>query len=556
MVLAGGHILPPPCLPELDNEGVLAYRLQYHKFRAGEHAGAKGEVTEVLKADTGSDAGSDDDDFDDDFGRGDSVLDIHAAINEFRISYRRYRKGESEGAKGEITDLSYKMTARDARSLPVSQLAESLRAQQAPKRPEAEHPTEPYHVHVGAGRLFIGLVLPALQAAGNNYAILQRASESWAPLGEVDSIAVTVNGDYVVPKMALVTENKDGDGGSMDSGLGNSVSLSSALELDIPIMACVDMNSQVAAELVKRATSFSTSLGPGLSDTMVPLLTKFLPKNENGSRYVPVLYAFENDHASVDKLAEELEERVHVVGCMVDRICVKRSITHALVSVEAEPYKGEIVVLVPPEDSMPPPLKGSHVQIPRLQAQAEYFTQRKLVTVNGMHTTLAFLTLVKMVPEGGLQGDGWKDFSLLTHAAGTKEEKSRMWLWVVARLLFLTWQHEPRIIKEAHKVTSDKEVCDLLLTYGKSTLQRFDTVQDKAGRVLGGGVANRWNGRLKAIQDWLTSEPSMTKGLKKMILTQAGVKESDVRNEIKALVNESQRFVGVSSVKPTKVVVT
>jgi hypothetical protein len=39
------------------------------------------------------------------------------------------------------------------------------------------------------------------------------------------------------------------------------------------------------------------------------------------------------------------------------------------------------------------PLGGDNVMVPADEQVAEYFYQRKLLTVNGMHTTLAFMTL-------------------------------------------------------------------------------------------------------------------------------------------------------------------
>lgn len=40
-------------------------------------------------------------------------------------------------------------------------------------------------------------------------------------------------------------------------------------------------------------------------------------------------------------------------------------------------------------------------------------------------------------------------------------------------------------------------MCETLIAYARSSLKRFDTVEDTTGRVLAGGVANRWNTRLK-----------------------------------------------------------
>lgn len=42
-------------------------------------------------------------------------------------------------------------------------------------------------------------------------------------------------------------------------------------------------------------------------------------------------------------------------------------------------------------------------------------------------------------------------------------------------------------------------MCETLIAYARSSLKRFDTVEDTTGRVLAGGVANRWNTRLKVL---------------------------------------------------------
>lgn len=57
----------------------------------------------------------------------------------------------------------------------------------------------------GAGRLGLGLVLPALQASGVPFAILQRPSREWSGLAEIDSrdrVRVTINGAPYPPAQA------------------------------------------------------------------------------------------------------------------------------------------------------------------------------------------------------------------------------------------------------------------------------------------------------------------------------------------------------------------
>ena len=61
---------------------------------------------------------------------------------------------------------------------------------------ELAEESKSFHVHFGAGRLGLGLVLPALQGSKVPFAILQRPSREWAGLGNAewqDSIAVNIN---------------------------------------------------------------------------------------------------------------------------------------------------------------------------------------------------------------------------------------------------------------------------------------------------------------------------------------------------------------------------
>ena len=71
----------------------------------------------------------------------------------------------------------------------------------------------------------------------------------------------------------------------------------------------------------------------------------------------------------VSELAKELEGRVEVIACMVDRICVDRVIQPDSIEVKAEPYRGEMVILKPPSNSLPPPFDGNAVNMPQLETE-------------------------------------------------------------------------------------------------------------------------------------------------------------------------------------------
>eukprot|EP00752_Nemacystus_decipiens_P007122 g6379.t1 len=540
-------------LPQLDNEAVRAYRLSYRKFRVGESRGSKGEdpeppadyvVAEDQVPSVDGDAGI----------PGLSAAEIQDtelfdALSRYRMDYRRHRMGAARGAKGEITALvmGAAPVARNKRSsmkLPVGQLS-ALAAFRKAAVKQARLTT--FHVHIGAGRLGLGLVIPAIHASGKPYAIVQRPSRSWAPVTDKEALTVglKVNGETTIPAMDVLKNKMAGEGGvkSLPGG---------GLTEESRVFACTDEEESLKA-LVERASTLSISLGPSMLDVVLPMLADVEQKPE-GER--PALYACENDHDGVHKLQEALEGRVDVVSCMVDRICTDRNITADWIEMGTEPSAGEIVVIAPPPLAPLPPFKGDHIQIPRIPAEAEYFCRRKIILVNGMHTTLAFVTLCKL-ESGGLQGDSWKEHILVTPATASEQENALVWRWAVARVMYIMWEHEPDIIKASHGVDTDDELCRILLDYAKTTLGRFSGVEDKAGRVLGGGVANRYEGRLKMIKSFLDNEPPIRGGLRAKLLRQAGIKEHDMREAVAELVEQSARFVGVQVDKPAaKVVVT
>ncbi|CAM9653891.1 unnamed protein product [Ascophyllum nodosum] len=544
--------LGPTVLPQLDNEAVRAYRRSYRMFRMGGSRGSSGEdpqappgaiIAEAFVPGVDEDAEL----------LGLSFVDEHDSelfdsMSRFRMDYRQHRMGAARGAKGEITALATSSTSamgskRSSMMLPVGQLAALAAFRRVDKEAPAARFTT-FHTHIGAGKLGLGLVIPAIHASGTPYAILQRPSSSWSAVTDKEGrkLGLRVNREIVIESMDIL-KNGMGGLGALPGG---------RLSKNSRVFVCTDEEESLAA-LIEHATTLSISLGPSMLGVVLPLLAGLKPRPE-GLR--PALYACENDHASVETLKEALQGRVDVVSCMVDRICTERKITEDWIEMGTEPSSGEIVVITPPPQAPLPPFEGNHVQIPRIPAEAEYFCRRKILMVNGMHTTLAFITLCKL-EKGGLQGDAWKDHTLITPATATEDENAMVWRWAVARLMYVMWEHEPDMIKAAHGIDGDDEICRILLDYAKVTLGRFSGVEDKVGRVLGGGVANRFEGRLNMIKSFLENEPPMRGGLRARLLLLAGVREFDMRQAVRTLVDQSARFVGVKVEKPAaKVVVT
>eukprot|EP00954_Amorphochlora_amoebiformis_P029733 1393591-Amorphochlora_amoeboformis.AAC.1 len=413
------------------------------------------------------------------------------------------------------------------------------------------------HLHFGAGKLGLGLLLKSIEANCTDYAVVQRPSKSWASVleSEVKAVRVRVNGEQVGKPMTLLHGSRWASRVAPGQG---------------PYFIAAS-GGKALVDVVRKARSFSCSLHKGLAG--LKAILGRLPVRSDPPR----LYACENDHAAVEDLAHALEGRVLVVPCMVDRICSSRLIySNGTVEVKTEPWEGQIVVLpahkstgnvhtgnmLPPhtatdidrettdtttdaeesdvrapglrrklfgltseteppseeedeeedepkEADHPLPFGGTMVVTTDTEEQAKYFARRKILLVNGTHTTLAFLTLIKEmshqdVPDKLSRMELPGRYALLDYERADTSARQKVWAWLVARCYIVSTEFDSEVLTGAHNTTSEEEAFKMLLDYAWTTLQRFSHVPDTTGRVLSGGVVKRYNGRLKNVLDTIT----------------------------------------------------
>jgi len=402
------------------------------------------------------------------------------------------------------------------------------------------------HVHFGAGRLGMGLVVPAIAATGVPFAVVQRPKKRWQELWmsphELDELDLCINDGVVAHRVRVVNSNDMPD----------------FLPPQTLVFGGADEETK---QLAGRATTLSCSLGAAMAKVMAPLL-KDLPKVPIQEQ--PVLYCCENDHAAVARLSRTLAGRVRVVDCMVDRVCTGRRITKQGVHVDAEPWKGAIVVLEPGLENVP--FSDEIAVVPRTDREAQYLSERKFSLVNGMHTVLAFMTLGRNFDPHAL---GEREYLLSKYSRMSPDEQRRVEAWRAARVAKLIAEFGTKNLMTWHGAETREEAWDALLEYSDEVLhERFSKVDDVVSRVLGGGVANRWLTRLKPVEEWMKNPAPTTK--KRMTHDQGEIQaflsyalqrdaaargetldeelqdpaacEESVMNEISALVKESKQF--------------
>mmetsp|Transcript_32192 Transcript_32192/g.96723 ORF Transcript_32192/g.96723 Transcript_32192/m.96723 type:complete len:424 (-) Transcript_32192:166-1437(-) len=339
------------------------------------------------------------------------------------------------------------------------------------------------HVHVGAGKLGLALVVPSLQAArdatGQTFRVIDTPKDpNWAPLlaSEGDfTVTLEVNGDRVCVLKLATTPAAVASAG------------------DAPCLVVSDDEATLAAA-VAGATTLSCSLGPWMAQTMTRLVGLC-------DAAAPTLYACENDHKAVASLNEAL--RVTVVDCMVDRVSTARAVDAdaAMVRVTAEAWGGTIVSLDPAANKMrAPPFgdgRGAAILAPTTEAAAEYLSARKLALVNGTHTTLAFLSLrARHALEPGT----------IPLMKPSQSDPDELRAWSLARAAALIHDHGLATVKAASGLAADAADEDAFATltkYAAEAQQRFEGPDDTVARVLSWGVAARWHGRLESVVEGL-----------------------------------------------------
>ena len=312
-----------------------------------------------------------------------------------------------------------------------------------------------FHLHFGAGRLGLGLVVPAVAKSGTPFAVVQRPKERWArTFADESSIDLKVNGETVA-NVPLLRDLESLDGEAPPRGL---------------------IFGQTAAELgraVEQATSFSCSLGPGMLKVLVDevALPDLLPLKAHAEQ--PILFACENDAGAVATLQEQLEGRCRVIKCMVDRVCTGRTITPQGISIDAESWAGSIVTLEPGLVNVP--FSASVLRVPSSKREAEYLAARKLSLVNGMHTVLAFLTLRDcFLPDGAV-----REYVLLKYQRMSRAQQRCAEAWCTARVYALLREFGVANVMAWHGVRTPEDAWEELLAHADMVLsERFSRVDD------------------------------------------------------------------------------
>ncbi len=241
-----------------------------------------------------------------------------------------------------------------------------------------------FHVHVGAGKLGIGAVLPSLRDDRALVVVQRRGTGDWSKVAAAASDKMEL---YEVHAEARCSgEAGQGAAEIYKAWFVCICEMKSAEEvLKAGRNALLLVNDlRDAVDLMLDAESISVSLGKGQADMARALVGK------DAARVPPIL-AFEN------QLARELGAAPYAVDhAITDRICSKRTISEeepTIVSVLSEP---QLSIVAPrggaAEAALKPGLLGAEVRLvdPRF---IPFYQAKKRALVNSLHFALALLSV-------------------------------------------------------------------------------------------------------------------------------------------------------------------
>lgn len=366
------------------------------------------------------------------------------------------------------------------------------------------------HAHVGAGKLGLGLAVPALAQGTRRAVVLQ------APIGPWRAFATEA-----APRPLRLSAGDASVELAVAAGPGAVEWATSEAGAERGRPAVVVADVAAWGKILAAAESLSTAVGGDVLPAIAPVLRDAIPEGKK----VPT-YGLENDHRQVRALAKTLGSRALVCPCLVDRVCSTLTVDDDVAAVGVEDFQG----LIMPLHSLdaPFPFGGPAVRIAGSEAAAQFVYHRKLLLVNGLHTALAFSTLAEAAEDEREPSD-LALVPLAPVSALSEERAAKLRTWAVALALQLLLDHPADVVHEALGVESPAEVAGALMAYIDATFARLSAsaASDTVGRVLHAGVLARFDERLKRVSDRLTREvmldPARLEPVQLALLERAGL---------------------------------
>ena len=354
-----------------------------------------------------------------------------------------------------------------------------------------------YHIHFGAGKLGIGLVIPKFDK--RKIIIIQRLSKDWLTLKSYKTVKLSIN-DVAFREISLIHEFTSNFHTLLSNKLNNGESF----------IICT--NKQIIIkELLKNSSSISTALGQKGFQELKPLLEEFKTQ-----KHTINLYPFENDYSGINSFRNK---KINIINITADKICNERVINKNVLSVKAEDYEE---IIIHNRRKLRNELMGRNIIYLENECEYNFYHKRKLYLVNGIHIIAAlfgyeYLIRRKVPPEQ------WKSLTL-TIIMGMEYIRKILILFTSIQALRLISETDIQTLKNLFPAQNINNIYKELIDFGQSTIEkRFNFSLDPLDRILRidqdnfDNLKNKINERVYKITEFVKS-PELNKVISEMNL--------------------------------------
>jgi hypothetical protein len=342
------------------------------------------------------------------------------------------------------------------------------------------------HVHFGAGRLGLGLVVPLLQESCR-IVIIQRPSQHWDVVKDSDVLKLKVNNEELMTFDVIHESACSAD----------MTYVVKRWESDNNLIVYTS-NDILKKSLLEEAESISTALGSNLHEIIDILQACVFQKPIN-------LYPFENNKKEVSLMAERLKNKnnLTIVPIIADKICANRDITENYINIDTERYYS--IVLLKCNSSVHHLFGGNeNIILTNSVEEQEFYYRRKYYIVNGIHMVVA-LYAYSYLKEKNIPLHEWAGYHLTV--LWDILDRTTIDTFVKIQALRLIFETEIDTLAKVYDSKTKDEIFAEILHYGNSVLTRISETVDKLFRILNLDDPNKleakFNDRIEKIIDFV-----------------------------------------------------
>jgi hypothetical protein len=322
-----------------------------------------------------------------------------------------------------------------------------------------------YHALFGAGRLGLGLVLPALRSLGAPVVVFQRVAEDpsqsgWDKVITDDWVDVYANSTHVVRLRCLL--DKDLNDGITEEELDQLLQSRTSL-----LVNCHSRSGRLEKAIMSRVCNCTAVVQPQDLPSIGQCLQTMCPTLQGK------LFVVANDSKAVLSFSNQMRgvaSGVEVVPVSGDRICFSRTLDKGRIHIECEQWNGSMGFFLDQscmQDAFPftphriakRENKSVEISAARVPIEQQFYEERKTSLLNGAHFVMALLSY-DLLRSRGVDRSKWPTMPLLEwQGSSVNAEDIDTFITLHIHRLAAQYEKDPQCLRDYANVVMKRILC-------------------------------------------------------------------------------------------------